>query len=368
MSLFGDRKKAVLLLKNGELFNGWSFGSEGETTGEVVFNTAMTGYQEILTDPSYNGQIVTMTYSEIGNYGVNSDDVESERIHSAGFVVREYSKSYSNFRAEGSLHDYLKQNGIVGIEGVDTRKLTRILRTFGAMNGIISTVDFDKQSLTAKLDRVPDMTGLDLVPNVTIDKPVKWGVHHPDGWNVIVLHAGIKTNILRLLNARGCNLTLMPAKTPVDVILAEKPDGIFVSNGPGDPAAVLYMIKTLRELNGKVPVFGICLGHQILGLALGAKAYKLKFGHRGANQPIMNTVTGKVEIASHNHGFAISADHFPEDVQITHWNLNDHTVAGLRHKTHPSFSVQYHPEASPGPHDSLYLFDQFISEMRAWKG
>ncbi len=360
-------QKAILMLANGEIFQGKAFGAIGETTGEVVFNTAMTGYQEILTDPSYNGQIVTMTYPEIGNYGTNSEDVESERPHAAGFIVREYSKTYSNWRARESLGDYLKRYGIVGIEGIDTRKLTRILRMTGAMNGILSSVDFDTASLRAKLDKVPPMIGLDLAQKVTIDSPVKWGQRHPGGYHVVAIHAGIKFNILRILNLKGCNITLVPADWTAEQILGLKPDGLFISNGPGDPEPLDYMIKTIHDLIGKIPIFGICLGHEVLGYAAGGKCFKLKFGHRGANHPIKDLRTGKIEIASHNHGFAVEADSLPPELEITHVNLNDNTVAGVRHKQYPAFSVQYHPEASPGPHDSHYLFDQFLEDMKAWK-
>ncbi|OHD55524.1 MAG: carbamoyl phosphate synthase small subunit [Spirochaetes bacterium GWF1_51_8] len=359
--------KAILMLANGEVFQGKAFGHTGETAGEVVFNTSMTGYQEILTDPSYRGQIVTMTYTQIGNYGVNTDDVESEAPQVAGFIVREYSKTYSNWRATGSLGDYLDTHKIVGIEGIDTRKLTRILRQTGAMNGVLSSVDFDLSSLKAKIAKIPNMVGLDLAKEVTIDKPLKWGKVYPGGWNVIAVHAGIKTNILRILNAKGCNITLVPAAMTAEEMSALHPDGIFVSNGPGDPEPVTYAIDALRKMIGKVPIFGICLGHELLALAVGGKCFKLKFGHRGANHPVKDLRTGKVEIASHNHGFAVDPDSLPEDMEISHINLNDQTVAGIRHKKYPAFSVQYHPEASPGPHDSHYLFDEFIEDMRKWK-
>jgi carbamoyl-phosphate synthase small subunit len=360
-------KKAVLLLQNGEFFEGYSFGYEGETSGEVVFNTSMTGYQEVLTDPSYNGQIVTMTNPLIGNYGVNSEDVESEKIQVAGFVVRENSQIASNFRSEETLDQYLKRNRIVGIEGIDTRRLTRIIRIKGAMNGIISAVDFDKKSLADKLSKVPSIVGADLVKNVTIDKPQKWGEFKDGNLNIIAIHTGIKWNILRELAKRGANITLVPAKMSAKEILAMKPDGVFLANGPGDPEAVSYTADTIEELLGKVPLFGICLGHQLLSIALGAKTYKQRFGHRGGNQPVMNLKNGKVEITSQNHGFALKDGAFGDDVEVTHINLNDRTIEGIRHKKYPAFSVQYHPEAAPGPHDSLYIFDDFINMVKEWK-
>ena len=359
--------KAILMLANGETFEGKAFGHTGETAGEVVFNTSMTGYQEILTDPSYRGQIVTMTYPQIGNYGVNPDDAESGKPQAAGFIVREYSKTYSNWRAAESLGSYLDRNKIVGIEGIDTRKLTRILRITGAMNGILSSADFSKENLRAKLSRVPNMVGLDLAKEVTIDTPMQWGERHPGAYHVVALDAGIKTNILRILNHRGCNITLVPASYTSAQIMALNPDGLFVSNGPGDPEPVDYAITAIRELIGQIPIFGICLGHELLALAVGGKCYKLKFGHRGANPPIKDLRSGKVEIASHNHGFAVDPDSLPDNVEITHVNINDQTVAGLSLKNAPAYSVQYHPEASPGPHDSYYLFDEFIEDMREWK-
>ena len=353
-------KKACLLLENGEIFEGRALGFEGETGGEVVFNTSMTGYQEILTDPSYSGQIVTMTYTEIGNYGTNGEDVESEKVQVAGFIVREASGLVSNWRNEKDLDSYLKENKIVAIQGIDTRKLTRILRISGSMNGIISHLDTDTASLKAKLAAIPSMAGLDLVGKVTIDKARPWKEHQSGRPHVVVIHTGVKYNILRLLEERGVNLTLVPATASAEYILSLNPDGVFLANGPGDPAAVKYTIRTIKDLLGKKPLFGICLGHQLLSHALGGRTFKLKFGHRGGNQPVKNLDTGRVEITAQNHGFAVDPDSLPDDVEITHVNLNDGTVEGLRHKTLPVFSVQYHPEASPGPHDSHYLFDRFV--------
>jgi len=373
---YTEAKKAILLLDDGRLFHGYSFGATGETTGEVCFNTGMSGYQEILTDPSYCKQIVTMTEPHIGNYGVNPDDVESDRIQVAGFIVREESIFPSNQRATMSLGDYLRDHSIVGIQGIDTRALVQHIRDEGAMNGIISTNDFDLDSLRKKLDDAPSMEGLDLCMEVTCEQKHQWnangqilannGEFKPE-FKVAALDYGIKTNILRLLHERNCDITLFPADTKAEDILAMDPDGIFLSNGPGDPAAVTYAIETLEELLGEKPIFGICLGHQLLSHAVGAKTFKLKFGHRGINHPVKNLRTGTVEITSQNHGFAVDEDTVPSNVEITHTNLNDFTVEGIHCNDIPAFSVQYHPEAGPGPHDSRYLFDKFIQLMQEHK-
>ena len=351
-------KTAKLVLENGTIFTGASFGASGETIGEVCFNTGMTGYQEILTDPSYCGQLVTMTYPHIGNYGVNLEDVESNKIQAAGFIVREESVVPSNFRSTQSLGEYLQDQKIVGIQEIDTRMLTRILRDEGAMNGIISTMDLDDDSLLKKVKAAPSMDGLDLAKVVTCDKSYEWsiGTH-----KIAAIDFGIKHNILRLLESHGCEVTVFPVTTTAREILEFNPDGVFLSNGPGDPAAVTYAINMVKELLGKKPIFGICLGHQILALALDAKTYKLKFGHRGCNHPVKNLETGIVEITSQNHGFAVDENSLPKNIEVTHLSLNDQTVEGLKCIDVPAFSVQYHPESSPGPHDSRYLFEQFIN-------
>ncbi len=355
-------KKAFLLLKDGSYFSGKSFGSEGETIGEVCFNTGMTGYQEILTDPSYCRQIITMTAPHIGNYGINPDDVESDKIQVAGFVIKEETVTPSNWQSTQSIGDYLQEHNIVGIQSIDTRALTRHIRDNGAMNGIISTIDSDLDSLKKKLSKAPDMTGLDLAKEVTVKKPYQWN-SKSSTFKVATIDFGIKHNILRLLESHGCDVTVFPASTTVKDVLKFNPDGVFLSNGPGDPAVVTYGIKTVKELLGQKPIFGICLGHQILALALGAKTFKLKFGHRGLNHPVKNLETGKIEITSQNHGFAVDLDSLPSNVEPTHVNLNDNTSEGIRCKDFPAFSVQYHPESSPGPHDSRYLFEQFIDMM-----
>ncbi len=365
---------AKLALEDGTVFTGTAFGADGEVDGEVCFNTSMTGYQEILTDPSYRGQIVTMTYPEIGNYGVNAEDVESRKPHLAGFIVREKSRRVSNFRADGDLDSYLKQWGIVALEGIDTRALVRRLRTRGAMNGVLSSVDLDDARLVAKAKASPGLVGRDLVQEVMPEQPVEWTdplspwaelrrsepiEPGPDAPYVVALDYGMKWNIARHLFSMGCRVTILPGKATAADVLALNPDGVFLSNGPGDPEPLGYAQETIRGLLGKRPIFGICLGHQLLSLACGAKTYKLKFGHRGANQPVMNQATGRVEITTQNHGFAVDGHSLPGDLEVTHMNLNDNTIEGVRHRTLPAFSVQYHPEASAGPHDSSYLFGQF---------
>ncbi len=358
--------KALLALEDGTVFDGNTFAGEGEVSGEVVFNTAMTGYQEILTDPSYNGQIVTMTYPLIGNYGVNPEDIESGGIHAEGFVVREYEPIPSNWRSQQTLADYLNEHGIIGIQGVDTRALTRRIRLAGAMKGVISTGDLDPASLIKKTKAAPGLVGRDLVKEVTCQKPYQWAQKKSGRFHVVALDCGMKFNMARSLAQRGCSVTVVPAHSSTEEIRAMNPDGILLSNGPGDPEPISYAVDTIKRLIGHYPIFGICLGHQLLGLALGGKTFKLKFGHRGANHPVKNLVTGKVEITSQNHGFCVDIDSIKNpQVEITHINLNDQTLEGMRHRTLPVFSVQYHPEASPGPHDSGYLFDEFVELMHA---
>jgi len=371
-----DGPKAILALEDGVFFVGRGFGSGGETTGEVVFNTALCGYQEVLTDPSYRGQIVTMTYPHIGNYGVNPEDVESARPQVAGFVVREVSTRASSWRASGELHRYLEEAGIVGISEIDTRALTRHIRSRGAMRGIISTTELDPARLTARARASRSMLGLDLVREVTCSEAQPFpGEDSPavapadSRYRVVAYDLGMKRNILRLLSRAGCDVTVVPATTTASETLALEPDGIFFSNGPGDPAACDYVVRAARDLmrqRDPRPIFGICLGHQILGIACGGKTYKLKFGHRGANHPVLHRRTGQVEITSQNHGFAVDeALCEGQDYELTHWNLNDQTVEGFAHRALPIFSVQYHPEASPGPHDSHYLFRDFIAMMES---
>lgn len=369
-----DNKKAILALADGTVFEGYSFGAEGEAAGEVVFNTSMCGYQEVLTDPSYKGQIVAMTYTQIGNYGVDEDDIESNRLWLEGFIVRESCNYPSNWRAKETIDSYLKKNNVVGIQGIDTRALTKHLRDNGAMNSVISTLDLDAARLVKKAKTFPQMAGLDLAKEVTCKKPYKWeqGLwdakegyvqQHSGKYKVVVYDFGIKFNILRNIVNAGCDVTVVPAFTPAEEVLKMNPCGILLSNGPGDPDAVTYAIESTRKLIGKKPIFGICLGHQILGLALGGKTYKLKFGHHGGNQPVMDLGTKKVEITAQNHGFAVDMDSLKGIAELTHINLNDKTVEGLAHTKLPIFSVQYHPEASPGPHDSSYLFKRFTDMM-----
>jgi carbamoyl-phosphate synthase small subunit len=385
-------KPAKLALEDGTVFTGTSIGADGEVDGEVCFNTTMTGYQEILTDPSYRGQIVTMTYPQIGNYGVNAEDVESKKAHLAGFVVREHSRTQSNFRSERSLSEYLKEGGIVAIESIDTRALVRRLRSGGAMKGVISTVDLDDASLVAKAKASPGLVGRDLVREVLPEQPIEWqeplsvwtvlkkrGQDTGDrgqgsdtehltadtcpNCHVVALDFGMKWNIPRHLVDLGCRVTILPGTATVDDVLAMEPDGVFLSNGPGDPEPLEYAIQTIRGILGKKPIFGICLGHQLLGLACGARTFKLKFGHRGANHPVQNLDTGAVEITSQNHGFAVAEDSLPNFLRVTHRSLNDGTIEGLAHRDLPAYSVQYHPEASAGPHDSHYLFRHFLESM-----
>lgn len=372
---------AILALEDGTWFQGVSAGAPGETTGEVVFNTSMTGYQEILTDPSYAGQIVTMTAPQIGNYGVAGADTESSKPQVAGFVMRDASPVSSNWRATGTLCDYLIRHHIVAIGDVDTRALTKALRSSGVMRGVIATGSVEPAELVERARRVPRMEGSDLVKDVTTPEAYDFETSLADAvtdasfgveprrrarrtLRVAAYDYGIKTNILRRLAAHGCQVRVFPASTPAAEVMAWNPDGIFLSNGPGDPAAVTYAIDNIRQLaSGDTPMFGICLGHQLMGLALGAKTYKLKFGHRGGNHPVKQLATGAIEITSQNHGFAVDPDSLPATTRVTHLNLYDGTIEGLRHIDKPIFSVQYHPEASPGPHDADYLFQEFLDEM-----
>ena len=372
---------AKLALEDGTVFAGENFGAVGEISGEVVFNTSMTGYQEILTDPSYRGQIVTMTYPLIGNYGVNAEDVESSGLQLSGFIVRELSRRRSNFRSNKSLQDYLSDAGVIGLAEIDTRALVKHIRTAGAMTGVLSTTDLDDDSLIAKAKSSPGLVGRDLVREVIPEESFNWSEGLSD-WatlpsgdeeipksgdsktpHVVAIDYGMKWNIPRHLRELHCKVTVVPGTATAAEVLALEPDGVFLSNGPGDPRPLDYAITTIRELLGKKPIFGICLGQQLLGLAAGAEIYKLKFGHRGANQPVLNRSTGRVEITSQNHGFALNAETMSADFEVTHINLNDNTVSGIRHKTHAAFGVQYHPEASAGPHDSRYLFEDFFRAM-----
>jgi carbamoyl-phosphate synthase small subunit len=388
---------AKLALEDGTVWTGTAFGAAGEVDGEVCFNTSMTGYQEILTDPSYRGQIVTMTYPEIGNYGINAEDVESGRPHLAGFVVRQWTRRASNFRSTGELDEYLAHWGVVGLAGIDTRALVRHIRNRGAMRGLLSSADLDDERLIAKAKASPGLVGRDLVREVIPSQPRDWqqqlspwsrpigdrrgGIlgaagdpvnsapsqsaelqsqtQQPSAPHIVALDYGLKWNIARHLAEMGWRVTILPGTATADEILARQPDGVFLSNGPGDPEPLTYAVDAIRGILGRTPVFGICLGHQLLSLACGAKTFKLKFGHRGANQPVMNIATGRVEITSQNHGFAVAEEGLPPELEVTHRNLNDHTIEGVRHRGLPAFSVQYHPEASAGPHDSSYLFQKF---------
>jgi len=363
--------KAILALADGRVFHGQSIGAVGETFGEVVFNTSLSGYQEILTDPSYHGEIVTMTYPQIGNYGVNAEDVESNKPHLAGFP--------SNWRSESTLNAYLQENNIVGIQGIDTRALVKHIRDHGAQTGVISSTDLDVDSLVEKARKAPGLVGRDLVQEVTTKESYTWTqglwdletgyseLVEPARFHVVAYDFGIKRNILRNLVSAGCRVTVVPATTPAADVLALNPDGVFLSNGPGDPEPITYAQENIRQLLGKVPLFGICLGHQLLAIALGGSTYKLKFGHRGGNQPVQQDENRRVEITSQNHGFAVDAKSLEAASGISHINLNDNTVEGLCHNSFPAFSVQYHPEASPGPHDAHYLFDRFIALMEDFK-
>ncbi len=372
---------AKLVLENGSIFQGESFGAPGEVSGEVVFNTSMSGYQEIYTDPSYSGQIVTLTYPLIGNYGTTEEDLESPVPQVAGVIVREYTAHHSNFRASEALGQWLERHGITAVQGIDTRMLTRMIRTQGAMRGVLSTTDLDDKRLLAKVQKVPSMNGLDLATRVSCSSSYTWDLKDETPFalitpgltsgqrrfRVVAYDYGIKRNILRRLVAFGCSVTVVPAGYPAADVLAMQPDGVFLSNGPGDPAPVQVAIENIRALLGRVPIFGICLGHQLLALALGGKTYKLKFGHRGGNHPVKNLATNAVEITSQNHGFAVDPDSLDQNaIAVTHVNLNDATNEGMRHRSLPAFSVQYHPEASPGPHDSDYLFRDFVTLMESF--
>ncbi len=371
--------KVLIGLEDGTVLSGRSFTGPGEAVGEIVFNTSMSGYQEVLTDPSYTAQLVTMTYPLIGNYGVNDEDMESASAHPRAFLMREYQDVPSNYRATATLADFLRKYNILGVTGVDTRKLTRIIRTRGAMKAVISTTDPDAESLVRRAREWSGLVGRDMVQRVSAERPYLWRREGPvDGYGfpgepdgrlkVVAYDYGIKYNQLRLLTGRGCCVQVVPATTPAEEVLAMDPDGVFLSNGPGDPAGVEGVVENVRSLLGRKPVFGICLGHQILGLAYGGTTYKLKFGHRGGNQPVKDLTTGKVEITSQNHGFCVDPASLPAEIEVTHVNLNDGSLEGMRHTKLPAFSVQYHPEHAPGPHDAEYLFDRFIELMKQEKG
>ncbi len=374
-------EKAILALEDGHFFYGYAFSgfSKRETGGEVIFNTSMTGYQEILTDPSYKGQIVVMTPSEVGNYGVNSEDIESERIHVNGFVIKDLSPIASNWRAEKRLQDYLEENGVVGIYGIDTRALVRIIRQYGVMKGYIGIGEISPVEAVRKARSIPDISELNLVSQVSHKEPYKWeetSWHWPEGYGkqkekryrVAVLDFGVKRNILRLMADRGLDLTVFPYNTTADEIMDFKPDGIFLSNGPGDPAILHFQIQQIKKLlKTDIPMFGICLGHQLISWAVGGKTYKLEFGHHGGNHPVKNLKTGKVEITAQNHNYATDPDSLPHNIEITHINLNDDTIEGIKLTDRPVFSIQHHPEASPGPHDSHYIFDEFVKLIEECK-
>ena len=379
--------EAILALEDGRTWRGRGFGAEAEVVGEVVFNTSMTGYQEILTDPSYCGQIITMTYPLIGNYGVNEEDPESRRVFAEGFIVRELSRTYSNWRAGQSLDQYLRDAGVPGISDIDTRSLVRHIRERGSMRGCLSTSHTEEQAVIERARSAPEMIGLDLASVVTCKEPYVWTddqssaygspvLLHPKlkgpqagsarnepRFHVVAYDFGLKHNSLRNLAALGCRVTVVPALTSAEDVIAMKPDGVWLSNGPGDPEPLTGVVANLRKLIGRYPIFGICLGHQLMGLAFGGRTYKLPFGHHGGNQPVKDLTTGRVEITAQNHGFAVDADSLPADCEVTHINLNDNTVEGLRHRSLPVYSVQYHPEAGPGPHDPSYLFDRFVETM-----
>jgi len=380
VTLLRKQKTALLVLEDGSVFQGEAFAGSGEVLGEVVFNTGMTGYQEILTDPSYRGQIVAMTYPLIGNYGINPEDMESAGISLEGFVVREYSDFPSNWQSRQTLKSFLESQGKLGVEGLDCRALTRRLRVFGAMRGIMTTETSDVELLLQRVRAYPGLVGQDLVQTVSCSQPYRW-LHgsvtpaepvqkgkHGNLLRVVVLDCGVKYNILRCLEAGGCEVIVVPADSSAEEILSWSPDGVLLSNGPGDPAALPYIVATVRELLGKLPIFGICLGHQILGQAVGGRTEKLKFGHHGINQPVRQIRSGQVEITSQNHGFVVSPESLPADLEKTHENLNDGTSEGIAYPSLRAFSVQYHPEAAPGPQDAAYLFNQFIETMTAEKG